>query len=332
MTLTHHVASPLHAEAGGFGIAIPGGDVNMDATPSSDTPAVSQLTGYVIDEALAALGLRPRGWYRPLLTLLLWLPARFLASLLGRFEAHAAQDGIVAALWDILPRFVKGMRVRGLAHLPATGPLLIVSNHPGAYDLALVAACLPRHDIKLIGSGVPLLRALPNVRDVIIEVTDEPYGRMRSLRQGIRHLQRGGVLLVPGSGLVDPDPDVLPGAMEALAQWYPSAKIMLRAVPDTRLVLAIVSSVIAPHWAHSPLIRVQREPWQQRKLAEALQIVQQLLLPRTFCPVPRITFAPPLLLPDLPGPDVAGQILAHAQALLRGHVGGRSMRLVEKRG
>lgn len=297
-----------------------------DTTPLSDSPGVSQLTEYVIDEAVAALGLRPRGWYRPLLTLLLWLPAHFLATLLGRFEAQAAQAGLVAALWDILPRFVEGIRVRGLNHLPATGPLLIVSNHPGAYDLALVAACLPRNDVKLIGSGVPLLRALPHVRDVIIEVTDEPYGRMRSLRQGIRHLQGGGVLLVPGSGLVDPDPDVLPGALEALAQWYPSAGIMLRTVPATQLVLAIVSGVMARHWAYSPLVRVQREPWQQRKLAEVLQIAQQLLLPRTFRPVPRISFGPPLTQADLSGPDVAGQIVARAQELMRVHVRGGGSR------
>jgi hypothetical protein len=293
------------------------------ATTAAGAATRSQLTGYIIDEALIALGLRPHGWYRPLLVVVFWLPARFLAGALCRFESQAAQHGIVMALWDILPRFVKGMRVRGLAHLPPTGPLLILSNHPGAYDLALVAACLPRRDVKLIGSGVPLLRALPHVRDVIIEVTDEPYGRMRSLRQGIRHLQAGGVLLVPGSGLVDPDPDVLPGAMEALTQWYPSAGIMLRAVPATQLVLTIVSGVMARHWAYSPLVRSQREAWQQRKLAEVLQIVQQLLLPRTFRPVPRISFGPPLTLADLPGPDVTGQILARAQELLREHVGSR---------
>lgn len=285
------------------------------------TVTASQLRGFIIDEALAALGLRPNGWYRPFIAVFLGLPAQFLARWLLRFETQAVQHGIVMALWDILPRFVKGMRVRGLVNLPADGPLLIVCNHPGAYDLALVAACLPRDDFRLIGSGVPLLRALPHVRDVIIEVTDEPYGRMRSLREGIRHLKGGGVLLVPGSGLVDPDPDVLPGAMDALAQWYPSAEVMLRAVPGTRLVLAIVSGVMARHWAYSPLVRVQREPWQQRKLAEVLQIVQQLLLPRTFQPVPRISFAPPLTLADLAGPDVSGQIVARAQGLLREHVG-----------
>lgn len=288
--------------------------------PSLEAPTVARLTGYVIDEALVAFGLRPHGWYRPLLAVFLWLPARFLAGLLQRMAVRAARDGIVAAVWDLLPRFVKGIRVRGLAHLPAQGPLLIVSNHPGAYDLVLLAACMPRNDIKLIGSGVPLLRALPHVGDVIIEVTDEPYGRMRSLRQGIRHLQRGGVLLVPGSGLVDPDPDVLPGAEEALAQWHASAAVMLRAAPATQLVLAIVSGVMARHWAYSPVVRMQRVPWQQRKLAEVLQIVQQLLLPRTFRPTPRVSFAAPLTLADLPGPDVPGQIVGHAQELLRAHM------------
>ena len=43
--------------------------------------------------------------------------------------------------------------------LPSEGPLLIVSNHPGAADILALAAALPRKDIKFVAQDRPMFRA-----------------------------------------------------------------------------------------------------------------------------------------------------------------------------
>ncbi len=43
-----------------------------------------------------------------------------------------------------------------------SGPLLVISNHAGAYDSVVIASLLGRNDLKFIGSDVAFLKNLPN--------------------------------------------------------------------------------------------------------------------------------------------------------------------------
>ncbi len=55
---------------------------------------------------------------------------------------------------------------------------------------------------------------------------------MAAARSGIRHLQNGGALLLFGTGLIDPDPAVYPGAEKEIENWSPSIDLFLRHVPE----------------------------------------------------------------------------------------------------
>jgi putative hemolysin len=105
---------------------------------------------------------------------------------------------------------VLGLEVeaKGVGHLPVTGPLVIVANHPhGALDgLALLAAARRvRPDVRLIANYV--LARIPELRDLcfFVDPFDRPGAAERS-RAGLRAahlwLRQGGALIMFPSGEV----------------------------------------------------------------------------------------------------------------------------------
>ncbi len=285
---------------------------------------ISDLTTKIIDEIFAAFGFQAHGWARKTLWPIFWLPARHFAQLAASVDQTAAESGLSEAARQLLPRFVSGVQVRGAGNIPPDGPLLVASNHPGAYDSVAILANLPRPDLKVVVSDVPLLRSLPALDRYFIYTVSGVYGRMLALRQMIQHLKSGGAVLIFASGLVDPDPEFLPGAEDRLADWSPSLELALRRVPAARVVPTIVSGVLSPASMNSPLLRFQKEPWRKRKLAEFLQIIGQLVFHRDYQLTPRISFGEPLTAPELAERNPTGQImpelLAQARKLLSQHM------------
>jgi 1-acyl-sn-glycerol-3-phosphate acyltransferase len=90
------------------------------------------------------------------------------------------------------------LRAVDARHVPATGPVLLVSNHASYLDSPLIAASVrPRQvsflakaelfDIPLFGGFIRRLNARPLRRE---------GGDARALRTGLRVLEEGGVLLI----------------------------------------------------------------------------------------------------------------------------------------
>ena len=202
------------------------------------------LRQHIVDEVVWAMGFKADSWQRKVLGPLFWWPANRFAQVLTGFEGDIAEAGISAAAEELFRPFVKGTDIRGAETIPRTGPLLIVSNHPGAYDIACILTGANRDDIKMIVSTVPLARHLPDLNSHLIPITREAHKGMRGVRQAIRHLRSGGALQIFPTGVVDPDPDVLPGAYEALENWSPSIELMLKKAPDAQLLVTIVSGVL----------------------------------------------------------------------------------------
>ena len=292
-------------------------------TPAGHPP-VSVLNSHITDEIFAAFGFEPHSWSRRYLWPVFWPPAQLFARLVAEVEQNAAQFGLAEAARRLLPRFVKDVEVRGVENIPAQGPLLVASNHPGAYDSVAILANLPRPDMKVVVSDVSLLRSLPALDRRFIYTVSGVHRRMQAMRQLIRHLQDGGSALIFATGFVDPDPAVLPGAGEKLADWSPSLELALRRVPSARVLPTIVSGVLSETSLRSPLLRFQREAWRQRKLAEFLQVIQQLLFRRDYGLTPHISFGQPLTAAELseghPSGEIMPEIIAQARQLLQQHL------------
>ena len=261
---------------------------------------VDLLRCTITDEIAKVMGLRLDSWQRKLLGVISRLPAGRFANLAAEFEQQVAQYGITRAAQWMLPRIANSLAVKGVEDIPADGPLLVASNHPGAFDGIAIIASLGRDDLKLIISDVPFTRGLPRLEDHLIYSSgDNPPERMAALRASIRHLDAGGALLVFPTGLVDPDPAFMSGAEAALEGWSPSLELMLKKAPETRLLITIASGVLAPKFLNNPLVRRKKTVRARQKLAEYLEIVQLMVLQKDLGLSARISFARPLTVSDL---------------------------------
>ena len=258
---------------------------------------VSELRRAISEEILVAAGVPRKGLLQSLLQPLLWFPAHRFAALAAEFDRRVALYGLVEAKRWILLKLVDDTRVYGLEHIPARGPLVIASNHPGSYDILAIGAHLGRADLMVPASDVPVLRRLHATAPHIIytHLGDDSHARISAARASVRHLRSGGALLVYAAGKVEPDPAVLPGATEAVQDWSDSPAWLLRQVPEATLVVTIVSNVLAPSCLRSPLTCLRREPRRKQFLAEITQIGQQVLFGRHFGLVPEVRFGAPLV-------------------------------------
>lgn len=260
---------------------------------------IRTLSDTLILEIVNAIGLpkteRISRLFRPIFR----KPACRLAAMCMTTDRMIANDGFAAAAAWILTNWCDRVSARGTEAIPPSGPLLVISNHAGSYDSFIISSQLGRENLKLISSDVPFLKNLPNAKDHLIFLSDKTQDRMIAARGGIRHLREGGALLLYGTGLIDPDPEVYPDAEAWIEKWLASIDLFLRTVPEAKVVLSIASGVVAERWAHHPITRLMRVDWQQRRLAEFSQVIQQLLRPGRFYLQPHVSFSPPCSVEEL---------------------------------
>ena len=108
-------------------------------------------------------------------------------------------------------------------------------------------------------------------------LTQAAAARMLALRESIRHLESGGALLLFAHGNIDPDPAFMPSADQELIGWSRSLEIFLRRVPETRVVISIVSGVIDPRCMRHPVTRLRRSRPDRQRIAMMLQVIEQML-------------------------------------------------------
>jgi hypothetical protein len=303
----------------------------MNLPISADPSAAAtpeKLEAHIFHELYQAAGARMSSWQQRTLAGALRRPVRSAAHLFSDFDATVGREGLAAGFARLLAGFVKDPRVAGAEDLPAQGPLIIASNHPGAYDLLLIGSALGRRDLRIVSSTVPFFRALPNFHRHLVEVGTTAEERRQVIPESARHVQSGGALLIFPSGLVDPDPDVLPGAHEALATWRPGIAALVNRAPDALVTETIASGVLSRRWINNPLLRVQKTDWQRRKLAEMFQVIQQIVWPKTQKLSPRLTFGPATcgeaLQRQAGGETILPLLVERAQAVLSQHMTGRN--------
>jgi len=289
-------------------------------TPSSDRRGVAAYREKITDEICRALGFSTAGAARRLLGPLVRYPAGRFADVIARADDEIRTSGLSGGARSVLADFSLSPAVRGAEQIPKDGPLLIVSNHPGAYDSLAIMASVPRQDLKVVISDVGFTRAFAAAREYYIYAPQDTAGRMKALRASITHLARGGALLLYAHVEVEPDPETSPGAAEALRDWSHSIEIILRRVPETRLQVSIASGVLMPYFLNSPLVKIRRATPQRQKLAEFLQVSWQMVSPRSVQPRIHLSFSAPVAGRDFPRDSLMPAVIAMAERLLDDHL------------
>ncbi len=245
------------------------------------------------DEIASALGLPRGGWASRALDLVFGRVVRRLAGIGLRFDKLCADEGFPRAAEAALENWCLGIECRGKETVPADGPLLVVSNHPGTYDAFLIAACLGRKDLRIIVSDIPFLKYLPAASRQFIFLDPTPGARARAAREGLRHLGQGGAMLLYGTGLIDPDPALSPEAPSELAGWSRSIELFAERAPESCVLPCVVSHTLSPDWARSPLRYLRRSRLDRRRIVEFCQVIQQLAFPGRLMLSPRLSFGAP---------------------------------------
>lgn len=207
-----------------------------------------------------------------------WLFGRFFANVIDTavtFDEMIAERSLSEACAWIAARCGAPAMVYGVENIPVEGPALLACNHPGYFDTMAVAAQLPRDDLRVVVGGVPYFTELPNTSKFIFYTDLTQSSSVRVLRNCVAHLRAGGIALIYPTGQADPDPDVLSGASAQLEDWSRSVAVMLRRVPETRLVPVAVSGILSARFLRHPVARVQTRQRYRQRVAELFQMYRQ---------------------------------------------------------
>ena len=254
---------------------------------------IHRLKELLVDELTKALGLPQRSSVKSMIRGVFGKVLQKFSELAVGLDRAVAAGGLSAGANWILPRFVKSHVANGIENIPAEGPLVIAANHPAAYDSLVISAHVARPDYKVIIGDIPFFQNLPNIsRNAIFAPADEDtQGRMRAVRECIRHLQNNGALLIFARGGIEADPAFMPAPDGEFNLWSRSLEIFLRRVPQTRVLVTIVGGVIAEAAFRHPITWFRQKRPDKQRLAFMYQMVRQMLSGKeTFGLTPRVTF------------------------------------------
>ena len=283
---------------------------------------VADLRQSILDDIFKDFTDLRKKWLRSLIEPLVWFSANRFAGMAAKFDNNITQFGLRQALSEFAAPFIQNVEIDGSQYIPQDGPLLIVSNHPGAIDSIAIGASLPRDDLNIMATRFPLLQRLPSASQRFIFIDPHAPVNLTGVRATISHLRSGGAVLIFPSGRVEPDPAILPYAQAALQNWSPSIELFLRKVPETQVMVTIVSGVLSPIFLHNPLIHLWRGVRDPLAIAEVTQVVTQMLLKKHFRMKPRISFDIPHTVSELcrDYESAYHSILAKASSLMTAHL------------
>ena len=203
----------------------------------------------IAHEEMIAMAPRRSGIAQRAIAAGLRVPAAMLARSLTALDHDLARRSLADSARRRLAHYGATLELdRRSAALPASGPLLVVSNHPGLFDALALFASTGRDDLSILAARRPLLTALPNLSRRLLSIDPGASGGV-ALKKAVRHLRAGGALLHFPAGQIEPDPRVAPGDRALLLPWKPGLDTLLavaaRGREDVRVVVAAVSGVVS---------------------------------------------------------------------------------------
>ncbi len=261
------------------------------------------LTDINLDDLLASFGWQNYPRLASALRAVFRAPAeKFARQMLG-FDQFVGETSLPEAARRLLPAYVATLKAYGLENVPASGPALFLSNHPGMTDTLCLFAAINRPDLRIIALDRPFLQSLPNTTRHLYYIGEAAAERMRAVKQTAAHLRAGGAVLTFPAGKIEPDADVYPGALESLRDWTDSAGVLARFAPETKIVPVLVRGVLWEKAVKHPLTVFKRERFEREKLGAALQLLSHIAF--DLHPVhPLVLFGRPLTLAEIGSSEV----------------------------
>lgn len=198
----------------------------MKDMPNNDHAKPATLTGRRYDMSrLSYAGTFTNPFKSNAIRAIEWMTAKIqLLRLIRQFERSGAPFG--SPFW---PKAIKQMGIRidtppeEVARIPATGPVIVVSNHPhGLVDGMIIAELVNRvrSDFKILTRS--LLTGIPEVEEFMIPVPFPHEENARELGLQMRnetmaHLKAGGVIILFPAGKVAMSETFFGPAIEA--EW-----------------------------------------------------------------------------------------------------------------
>jgi hypothetical protein len=223
---------------------------------------------------------------------------RRFSEMIAEYDFRVDQEGIYRASQWLAPRFMRSLTVVGAHHVPASGPLVIAGNHPGASDILAYLAAIPRDDLHLVG-GHPALFALKYAIKHII------YVRPKAVRQRgevtamvCDKLRDGQTVIIFPRGKMEPDPKWMEGSLESIDRWSRSVQHFADQVPGLQIVPAIVSGTISDDALRSPLVTHFRNHKTRQRNAMLYQLLRNAVQPHGLPVDVRLEFGPVLTKED----------------------------------
>ena len=261
------------------------------------------LTQINLDDLVSSFGWEKAPLLASILRKAFIAPARKFAGQMVEFDNYVGELGLSEGSRRIMQKnYVQDVRVYGREYIPASGPVLFLSNHPGMADTISLFAAIHRLDLNIIALHRPFLASLVNVTRHLIYISDDASERMRAVRQVSAHLRSGGAALTFPAGKIEPDPEVYPGALDSLNEWTESAGVFLRFAPQTMIVPVLVSGVIWKRTAHHWLTHLKRTREEREKLAAAFQLLSMITRGKRPTTV-HVSFAKPITVEEVGSTD-----------------------------
>ncbi len=260
----------------------------MEESPFRDKTLDLAIRDMVFEEIRNVLHLRANSLWNQILQWSFWKQAARFGHIFSTLDRAIGEYGLQEGTRRGLEGFFPAITTHVQQELPSEGPLLIVSNHPGAADILALAAALPRKDIKFVAQDRPMFRAANHVSEHVIYLNSPDQVRANSILEMIEYLKNGGALLLFPRGNWEPDPAVMAGARGYLSHWSGSIGHFLSRVPEIRLAPVFVSGVISRQAARSAILKLTNN-WRQRmQMMSILSLIGQLSAIRSWLVSPEV--------------------------------------------
>ena len=258
-------------------------------------PDMETLVDVILFEFSNHFNVSPRSIIHSIIHWFGHFPAARFAKIMQQFDRSISEKSIWEAAGEVLHEFTDGWVVNTQAEIPASGPMLVVANHPGMADALAAMAAVQRADQNMIVIERPILVAMPNASRHMIFVDEDNHLRIDLVRKVIQKLQSGETVIMFPRGNLEPDPALTSGATTTLANWSASIGLFLSKVPETILQPLLISNVYAPKAWFSQVSRWAQTTKLRQQVSMVLQVAMQRVFPKGGWKVPLHVSVPPAL-------------------------------------